>query len=231
MSKQILRTKVNSQTDGGLEWVKARPSLVFRLCAEITDRLFPFAIAPLITPMALIGWSGFFWTWFSIAFLWRLLRDCSANRRSLGKRWFRLRVVSTQGTRHLAWQRVIARQILPALSQSAYCIAIAAFIIGLLPPEQIPCPWRFLTQHVSLLLLLAFGYDVASLTSILITDGGRRIEDFIVGARVVSESAYTRNRKKCDACGEMILKGETYCWRCGERNAPEIKIRSLFDPD
>src|SRR5215510_1180659 len=55
--------KLASTTDVGSEWLKSRPSLGRRLCAEIIDRLAPFAIAPIIViPMTLIGLNGFFWT-------------------------------------------------------------------------------------------------------------------------------------------------------------------------
>jgi uncharacterized RDD family membrane protein YckC len=224
--------KQNFHTDVGSEWLKARPSLGRRLCAEIIDRLAPFAIAPIIAiPMTLIGSNGFFWTWNSVAFLWHLLRDCSANRRSLGKWLLRLRVVSVNGRRQCAWQRVIARRLLSAMSQSAYSIAIVASVMDWLKLEQTPWPWPLFTEFAIPLLLLAFGYDFASLASILITDGGRRVEDFMVDTCVVCGAAYTRNRKKCGACGELALKSETYCWRCGERNAPEIKIRRMIEPD
>lgn len=218
--------QVASPTHGSPEWLKARPWLLPRLCAEIMDRLFPFAIAPVIAvPMLLIGWNGFFWTWLSVAFLWHLLRDCSANRRSLGKRWFRLRVVSATSQQRSAWRQVIGRRIFSALSQSAYCVAIAAFLVRLQPLSEIPWPWPLFMHSATTLLLLAFGYDVLSLASILISDGGRRIEDFIARTRVVREAAYTRDRKKCGKCGTLILKDEVFCGRCGERNAPKITIR------
>ncbi len=214
--------------DGSLEWLKARPWLMPRLCAEITDRLVPFAIAPVIAlPMMLIGWNGFFWTWISVAFLWHFLRDCSANRRSLGKRWFRLRVVSSSSRKRCARWRVISRRMLSALSQVAYCIAIATIIVRLQPPSEIQWPWPFLVQSAKTLLLLAFGYDVVSLASILISDGGRRIEDFVTRTGVVRETAYKRDRKRCGSCGALVLKSETYCGRCGGRNAPKIKIRPV----
>jgi len=133
---------IASPTHGSPEWLKARPWLLPRLCAEILDRLFPFAMAPVIAvPMLLIGWNGFFWTWLSVAFLWHLLRDCSANRRSLGKRWFRLRVVSATSQKRSAWPQAVGRRIFSALSQCAYCVAIAAFLVRLQPLSEIPWPW------------------------------------------------------------------------------------------
>jgi uncharacterized RDD family membrane protein YckC len=214
--------------DGSLEWLKGRPWLAPRICAEITDRLVPFVSAPVIAlPLILIGWNGFFWAWMSVAFLWHLLRDWSTNRRSLGKKWFRLRVVSINGRKRVAWWRVIARRVLSAFSQSAYCIAIATFVVGLQPPNEIQWPWPLFVGSARTLLLLAFGYDVVSLASILISDGGRRIEDFILRTCVIREAAYTRDRKKCGNCGVLVLKNETYCWRCGQRNAPKIKIRPV----
>src|SRR5262245_28118379 len=215
-------------TIGGSAWLRARPWLGPRILAEITDRLFPIAIAPVIAvPMLLIGRNGFFWTWISVAFLWHLLRDCSANRRSLGKRLFRLRVVSDSSRKHCAWWRVILRRMFSALSQSAYCIALTTYVVKLQPPNEIPWPWPFFVQSARTLLLLAFGYDVLSLAAILMSDGGRRIEDFIARTRVVCEAAYTRDRQNCGNCGALVLKRHPYCWRCGDRNAPTIKFRSV----
>jgi uncharacterized RDD family membrane protein YckC len=217
---------VASFPDAGLHWLKARPWLPPRLAAELIDRLFPFMIAPFISlPLLLIGWNGFFWTWLSIVFLWHLLRDCSANRRSLGKWWFRLRVVSTIGRKRAKWRQAVGRRFFSTLSQSAYCVAIAAFVIKLRPLNEIPWPWPFFVNSAKTLLLLAFAYDVVSLASILISDGGRRVEDFISRTRVVREAAYTRDRKKCSHCGVLILKNESFCGRCGERNAPKTTIR------
>jgi uncharacterized RDD family membrane protein YckC len=207
-------------------WLKARPWLVPRFLAELFDRAAPFPILPIIAfPMLLIGWNSYFWTWLGLMFLWHLLRDSSPNRRSLGKKLFRLRVVPVAGRKRVSWRRTMGRRFFSALSQCAYCVAIAAFVIGWQLGAETPWPWPFLMIWMKPLLLLAFAYDVASVTSILLSDGGRRIEDFPARTLVVRETAYTRDRKACRKCGTLVPKDEIFCGHCGERTQSRGTIR------
>lgn len=112
---------------GWVAYADVKSSLSKRLTAECFDRVVPVFVFPVIiaVPMLLIGKEYFVLIWFFVLFAWHLLRDSSPNRRSLGKKLRKLRVVMANGQDKCGWWRLIVRRSGSAVSQLFYAMALA----------------------------------------------------------------------------------------------------------
>ncbi len=214
-------------------WVKARPALWRRVSAEFLDCLLPMMFILFGAVLfAHVGLKYYFWLSVIGLFAWHVLRDSSPRRRSFGKSRLGLRVVAASGREPCRRWRTILRRLLPAIAQSALYLGFAKLGADWTDWDTlrlaIEWPWIKFAQSSSFTPAMVFVplcYNLLSLAAVQVSAEGRRIEDYLTGTRVILESAYARDRKRCSRCGEMILKLLIYCPGCGERNAPTIKVR------
>lgn len=219
---------------GLVAYADARPSLFKRLMAECGDRIIAvFGFAPIIAlPIVLIGKEYFVPMWLFIDCAWHLLRDASPDQRSLFKKYFRLRVVRTNGQDKCSAWRLVLRRSGSAISQLFYALALAMLspswdirqsaiaaaqrIFGLFGSD---CP------KPSSLMISALIYDIVSLIAILISPAGQRIEDLFMGTRVIPERAFLEDRKHCTVCRRLMSKHASHCPHCGALNFIKPIIR------
>jgi uncharacterized RDD family membrane protein YckC len=220
-----------TQADGALAiWLKARPTWWRRMVAEWIDRFVGFALAPVVVlPLTLVNLHYYFWLSGGVIFFWHLLRDCSPQRRSFGKRQCGLRVVTAGEQRQCHWWQALLRRLLSALSQACYTLAAAALLARLITWETLeraiaaPWPaWAASNHFIPLLLLLPLIYDLISLAGIWISPDARRLEDYLCGTQVILEEAYARDRETCGKCGQLVPSISLFCHHCGEPKMPEL---------
>lgn len=235
IKKQKLFVRDESQPGGLAYSFDARPAIFSRFAAECIDRaiaifIFTFMIA---IAMILIGKEYFVPMWLSILFVWNLLRDCSPNQRSIGKRIRSLRVVMSNGQDLCPLWRRFARRIGSAISQLFYFLGLAMLLplLGIQESANSIADLLFTAiglarPSASFLMLTALIYDIVSLITMSIDPKGRRIEDLLTRTRVITESAYLENRIPCTSCHRPISLHLYKCQYCGERNhfaTPTIK--------
>lgn len=128
-------------------------------------------LAELIDRMLPLPWLAFFFPkWIVIVFLYHLLCDAGTERRSVGKWVCRLRVVATAAGGKPALSQAIARRIGSAASQAAWLM------------------WQW--------VWVALIFEIAALVCVLLSPAGQRLEDWVVGTRVVTERAYQRMKQR-----------------------------------
>lgn len=193
------RRRIHSKVS--LYRIDTLPAISSRITAEIIDRVIASIVFPLVIalPMVVIGREFFVPIWLFVTCAWHLLRDCSPNQRSTGKRLCRLRVVMSNGRGPCPLSRRIFRRIGSMLSQMFYLLAVAIYIpffgisdsakhVAVLLFSLVGLP----RPGASILMLSALLYDIISLIVISISTKGRRLEDLLTRTRVISESDYHR---------------------------------------
>lgn len=208
-------------------WAGAKTPRLARFLAELADRgLIPVLALLVAAPVYIFAREHYLQAVILVVFVWQLLRDCLAHQRSIGKRLCGLRVVATRGRRRYAWWRLVARRALPAISQTAYCLLLFSHLAGWptllngFDPTWVAVAESSACRFV--LLLLAVGYDLVALTVVMINGAGQRLEDILLGTRVVREADHKINHQPCAACGQVIPRRAINCPVCGARNAPLI---------
>jgi uncharacterized RDD family membrane protein YckC len=127
-------------------------------------------LAELIDRMLPLPWLAFFFPkWIVIVFLYHLLCDAGTERRSLGKWICRLRVIAAETGGKPALSQAIARRVGSAASQAAWCV------------------WQW--------MWVALIYEIVALVCVSLSPAGQRLEDWMVGTRVVTERAYRRMKR------------------------------------
>lgn len=215
-------------TGGIIAWQKARPAALRRVIAELLDCLMPFTLAVAVSVLIVfLDLRYRFWTAGLIVFVWDAMRDCSPNRRSLGKRLCGLRLVMDREQARYSWLRAAARRIIPTSFKLAYLLAVTwAVAQALHQPtllEVIRLPWPTFAQSrffEVVLVLIPLAYFAISLALMKFRTDGKRIEDFFLDTRVIRETAYEQAWKKCVACEQPISKPAVFCPLCGTRNSP-----------
>ncbi|NOT63833.1 MAG: RDD family protein [Acidobacteria bacterium] len=215
-------------------WPKARPSLIRRLQAELLDRLAPFSLAFIIAmPLTLVSLRYFFWLFAGVLFGWHLLRDCSPQRRSLGKWWKGLCVVTTTGQQLCNRRQAMFRRLPGALCQMGYVLGSASLFARFTHWERlsqtIAAPWpeiAYSSHFIPLLLLIPLVYDSISVASLLITPDARRCEDYLLGTQVILEEAYVRDQRACNYCEQLMAKKAVFCPHCGKANEIVVSDQS-----
>jgi uncharacterized RDD family membrane protein YckC len=172
--------------------------------------------------------------WIGVVFLWHLMRDCTPKGRSFGKTLFRLRAVSSTVGEQLSLGRKMMRRLGSAVSQVFYWLTmamlfpsptisqpaykIASFLLNPFLDDSQPIKYR------SILMLSALAYDIASLTFVLISSEGRRIEDFFTRTQVIPQSAYAKKHVQCEECKQPMSKESSMCPHCGAYNFVEKPV-------
>lgn len=127
------------------------------------------ALAALIDRLAPLPFIAFFWPrWAVVVLLYHLLCEAGAQRRSLGKRICRLRATSRETGQPCAVWQAIGRRVGQAAAQTAWSLWIA--------------------------LPYVLVYELASLVCVLLSPTGQRLEDLLLGTRVMTERAWRRAR-------------------------------------
>lgn len=129
------------------------------------------ALAALIDRLAPLPFVAFFfpgWIWVVLAY--HLLCDSTPQRRSLGRWACRLTVVDARTLKRCATWQAVLRRVGLALAQTAWCM------------------WQWLP--------VVLIYELVSLACVLVSPGGRRLEDWLAGTRVITERAYRRARQQ-----------------------------------
>lgn len=217
-------------------YTNVRPSLFRRIPAEMIDRAIPMVIflPVMYFPISAVGMGYFIPFWIGVVFLWHLMRDCTPKGRSFGKTLFRLRTVSSSVEDQLSLGRKVMRRLGSAVSQVFYWLTmamlfpsptisrpayrIASFLLNPLLDDSQPI------KHRSILMLSALTYDIVSLTVVLISSEGRRIEDFFTRTQVIPQSAYAKKHKQCEECKQPMSKESSNCPYCGAYNFVEKPV-------
>lgn len=213
---------------GATIWATASPAAWRRVLAELIDCVWPFTAAIAISLLILIIDLRFrFWAAGLVVLILDTFRDCSSNRRSFGKRMLGLRVVMDREQTPYSWLRAATRRIFPTIFKLTYLLAINWWLAEGLGWQKmldvIKPPWGGFAQTGSfraILVLTPMAYFIVSIALMKLRNDGKRIEDFLLGTRVILESAYEENRKKCVTCEQRIPKNAIYCGFCGARNSP-----------
>lgn len=111
--------------------------------------------------------------------------------RSPGKMICRLRVVDDATMKRCGPVRGMVRRAGVALGQVAWC------------------RWEYVP--------FAAAYDLVSFLFVWRERKGRRIEDLILGTRVMGEGIYRNLKRKCAGCGQSMPARARYCPHCGKR--------------
>ncbi len=206
-------------------WEKTKAPRFRRFIAETLDRILIFVSAMVVAlPIVVVKPKFYLWSVVVIVFVWNLLRDRLSNHSSYGKKLVGLRVVRSNGQPSCGWARMVGRRFVSACSQAAYCILLFALLTGgpLMPPPISLSYAEFVKsgQPQLALLMLSGVYDLVSMTTVMISAGAMRIEDYVFGTRVISVLAGRENHRKCATCKMPIQKLSRFCGHCGIKNAP-----------
>jgi uncharacterized RDD family membrane protein YckC len=128
------------------------------------------------------------WVWAAVVF--QLLFDGFTGR-GPGKWICRLRVADAKSLKPCAGLRAILRRVGAAAGQVAYC------------------RWEWLP--------FALGYDFIALLFVWRDRAGQRLEDKLLGTRVLSEGIFRQRKQECSACGSQLSARARFCPRCGNR--------------
>jgi len=128
------------------------------------------------------------WIWVVGAF--HLLCEIRAGR-SPGKWICRMRVVDAGSLKPCGPVRGALRRIGVALAQVAYC------------------RWEWVP--------FAIVYDLISFLFVRRDRAGRRIEDILLGARVIGEGRCRKLKRQCEGCGAMVAARSRFCPHCGKK--------------
>lgn len=143
----------------------------------------------LTLPFLILVYAGWpKWVWAAVAV--QLLFDGFTGR-SPGKWLCRLRVADAKSLKPCAGLRAILRRVGVAAGQVAYC------------------SWEGLP--------FALGYDFISWLFVWRDRVGQRLEDKLLGTRVLGEGAFRKRKPECSACGTQLNTRARFCPRCGNR--------------
>lgn len=156
--------------------------------AGLTRRMMAEVIDRLI-PLPFV--SFFFPMWTLVVVAYHLVCDGTPSGRSLGKWVCRLRVISTGTGAPCGIARSAMRRLPTAITQAAYCA------------------WMMIPFVVAFELFL--------LAMVWLNPTGRRLEDYIAGTQVITESEYRKLNPDCEGCGHSRPSNATYCPNCGKR--------------
>jgi uncharacterized RDD family membrane protein YckC len=135
----------------------------------------------------------FFPEWSLVVLAVSLLSACTRSGRTAGKVVCRLRVISVASLEPCGMITAVARRL-------SVLMCLAAYL------------WSgFLSEW----WLAALGYDLFSLLFICFNPSGRRLEDYLLGAQVVTEGAYRKMRRTCPRCETEMPARARYCRHCG----------------
>ncbi|MGE0886379.1 MAG: RDD family protein [Blastocatellales bacterium] len=204
---------------------KTKAARFRRFVAEILDRILIFFSALVFAlPVILVKPKFYLWSVVIIVFVWNLLRDRLSNHSSYGKKFVGLRVARSNGQQNCGWWRMVGRRFVPACSQAAYSLLMFALLTGgplMPPPLSLPYAEFVKSGQPQLALLMLSGvYDLVSMTTVMISAGAMRIEDYIFGTRVISVLAGKETHRKCATCKMPIQKLSRFCGHCGMKNTP-----------
>jgi uncharacterized RDD family membrane protein YckC len=142
--------------------------------------------------------SYFIPVWVFVVVAYHLICDGTPSGQSVGKWLCRVRVVSVASKEPCGITRAALRRLPTAIGQAAYCL------------------W-FMVPFV-------FAYELLSLAFVWLNPTGRRIEDYISGTQVITESAYRKLHPACIKCGERIKVGARFCPHCGVSTIQQVKV-------
>lgn len=128
--------------------------------------------------------------WFWVVGAFHLICEMWSGR-SPGKVICRMRVVDERSLKKCGPVRGLLRRVCVALGQVAYC------------------RWEF--------VMFAVGYDLVSFLFVWRDRAGQRIEDLLLGTRVIGEGRYRKLKRQCAGCGAMMLARARFCPHCGKR--------------
>ncbi len=128
------------------------------------------------------------WVWVVGAF--HLICETSSGR-SPGKWICRIRVVDAASLKKCGPLRVMLRRLGSAFAQVAYC------------------RWEWVP--------VAVAYDFISFLFVWRDRSGQRIEDKLLGIRVISEGSFRNLKRRCTACGAAISARARFCPQCGRK--------------
>jgi uncharacterized RDD family membrane protein YckC len=128
--------------------------------------------------------------WFWVVGVYHLLCEMGSGR-SPGKVICRMRVVDARSFKRCGPVRGLLRRVGVALGQVAYC------------------RWEW--------VLYAVAYDLISFLFVWRDREGRRIEDKLLGTRVIGEGQYKKLTRRCSGCDATVSARSRYCPYCGKR--------------
>ncbi|MGH9842016.1 MAG: hypothetical protein ACREEM_24935 [Blastocatellia bacterium] len=128
------------------------------------------------------------WIWVVGAF--QLFCEVWAGR-SPGKLICRMRVVDARSLKRCGPVRGLLRRLCVALGQVAWC------------------RWEW--------VVFAVAYDLLSFLFVWRDRAGRRIEDHLLGTRVIGEGRYRKLKRPCEGCGAIVPARARFCPHCGKK--------------
>ncbi len=141
-----------------------------------------------LAPLPFLVWFYPDWIW--VVGAYHLLCEIFSGR-GPGKLISRTRVVDVRSFKKCGPLRAMLRRLGAALGQMAYC------------------RWEW--------LLCAFAYDLISFLFIWRDRAGQRLEDMLIGTRVISEGNYRKLKRLCAACGASFSVRARFCPQCGRK--------------
>lgn len=157
-------------------------------------RLFRRVLAQLIDrvltlPFLVLVYSGWEkWLWAAVAF--HLLCDAFTGR-SPGKWVCRIRVADARTLTKCRGLRAMLRRVGVAATQGAYS------------------RWEWMP--------FALGYDLIAFLFLWRDPAGQRLEDKLLGTRVLGESVFRPQKWECASCGNQVAARARFCPKCGNR--------------
>lgn len=157
---------------------------------NVFRRVLAQAIDRLVTlPFLVLVYSGWpKWMWGAVGV--HLLCDAFTGR-GPGKWICRLRVADARSLAKCGGARAILRRVGVAAAQAAYC------------------HWETLP--------FALGYDFLSFLFVWRDPAGQRLEDKLLGTRVLGEGAFRKRKWECGTCGNQVAARARFCPKCGNR--------------
>jgi uncharacterized RDD family membrane protein YckC len=133
------------------------------------------------------------WVWVVGAF--HLICEMWSGR-SPGKLICRMRVVDAGSLKVCGPVRGLLRRVGVALGQVAYC------------------RWEWIS--------FAIAYDLLSFLVVWRNGAGQRIEDKLLGTRVIGEGRYRKLERECAECGAKVSARARFCPHCGKKPTGKV---------